>query len=134
MSAVARAGFKSLPFSHKMIYISAVANVSIVGFVWTKRQIKLGQQELKEEDQMKELHQEMSAGVWSSSNRFKCFFAAQRYHLLDTAGPAEEQSADCQQVLRILDQCRDDLHGMIPAETPAMRPLHSPPQYATGTN
>merc|ERR550532_2056460 len=107
-----------------MIYASALLNVSIVGFVWLKRQLKMADKEAKEVEDMKVLTSEMDVGNWTDSNRFRCFFAAQRYHALDTRGPEEEKPAEVQKILEVLAQCRGELYTKLPAETPAMRPLH----------
>eukprot|EP00929_Paragymnodinium_shiwhaense_P020394 TRINITY_DN13611_c0_g1_i1.p2 TRINITY_DN13611_c0_g1~~TRINITY_DN13611_c0_g1_i1.p2 ORF type:complete len:126 (-),score=46.60 TRINITY_DN13611_c0_g1_i1:156-533(-) len=120
--------FKGLNFSQKLVYSSAVINVCVVGFVWVRRQFKLAQQEAREKDDMQVLTAEMEMGNWSESNRFKCFFAAQRYRMQGTSGPEEEEKDDdVQKMLQVLAQCREDLYYKLPAQTPAMRPLHKPP-------
>mmetsp|Transcript_48985 Transcript_48985/g.98692 ORF Transcript_48985/g.98692 Transcript_48985/m.98692 type:complete len:125 (-) Transcript_48985:151-525(-) len=119
-----KAGFSSLSFTQKMIYTSAVFNVCVVGFVWLKRQLKMADKESKELEDMQVLTSSMDMGNWSESNRFKCFFAAQHYHMLGTSGPEEEKGPEVQKMLDVMAQCREELYRKVPAETPAMRPLH----------
>merc|ERR1719440_1289806 len=65
---------------------------------------------------MKVLTAEMDVGNWSESNRFKCFFAAQRYHMLGSTGPEEEKSEDVQKMLKVMAQCREELYDKLPAQ------------------
>mmetsp|Transcript_87056 Transcript_87056/g.136286 ORF Transcript_87056/g.136286 Transcript_87056/m.136286 type:complete len:133 (+) Transcript_87056:87-485(+) len=127
-------GFKSLPFGHKLVYISAIVNVSVLGFVWVKRQIKMSQEELRQKEDMVVLTAEMDVGNWTESNRFKCFFAAQRYHMVGSTGPEDEKSPEVQRMLEVMHQCREGLYNYIPAETPSMRPLHAPPSYTVSAS
>merc|ERR1719203_2653756 len=121
------AGWGSLSFAQKLIYSSAIFNVSVVGFVWVKRQLKMADKEAKEVEGLQDLATEMDMGNWSEANRFRCFFAAQRYHMLGTSGPEEEKSPDVLKMLDVMAQCREELYRKLPVETPAMRPLHQPP-------
>eukprot|EP00444_Apocalathium_aciculiferum_P022572 CAMPEP_0183433740 /NCGR_PEP_ID=MMETSP0370-20130417/61584_1 /TAXON_ID=268820 /ORGANISM="Peridinium aciculiferum, Strain PAER-2" /LENGTH=163 /DNA_ID=CAMNT_0025620149 /DNA_START=56 /DNA_END=547 /DNA_ORIENTATION=+ len=121
-------GWSNLSFAQKMIYSSALLNVCVIGFVWLKRQLKMSEKEAKEMEASKTFEADMDMGSWSESNQFRCFFAAQRYHMLGTASADEEKSPEVQKMLEVMAQCREELYRKLPIETPAMRPLHMPPQ------
>lgn len=125
--ASGRSGFKNLSLSQKVIYVSVIINVGVCGFVWLKRQLKMSEKEAREMDEMKAMTEAIDATSLSdSSNKFRCFFAAQHYHMLGTSSPEEEKSPEIQKILEVLAQCREDLYRRMPDETPAMRPLHAP--------
>eukprot|EP00747_Dinoflagellata_sp_TGD_P186379 gnl/TRDRNA2_/TRDRNA2_43375_c0_seq1.p2 gnl/TRDRNA2_/TRDRNA2_43375_c0~~gnl/TRDRNA2_/TRDRNA2_43375_c0_seq1.p2 ORF type:complete len:135 (+),score=34.32 gnl/TRDRNA2_/TRDRNA2_43375_c0_seq1:80-484(+) len=124
-------GFKNLTLPQKLIYSSAVFNVSVVGFIWLKRQMKLADREEEERTALQELTAGMEGTeAWTETNKFRCFWAAQRYHQYGAAGPEEEKDPEVQKLLAVMSKCREDLYELIPTDTPATRPLHSPPQYA----
>uniref|UniRef100_A0A6U8U6M7 Uncharacterized protein n=1 Tax=Zooxanthella nutricula TaxID=1333877 RepID=A0A6U8U6M7_9DINO len=123
-----KAGWRALSWTQKMIYSSAMLNVCVVGFVWLKRQLKMADKEARELQELQAFTAEMDMGNWSEGNRFRCFFAAQRYQMLGTQGPEEEKAPEVQKLLEVMAQCRAELYRKLPVETPAMRPLHLPPQ------
>merc|ERR1712194_901782 len=123
-----RGGWATLTWTQKMIYSSAILNVGVVGFVWVKRQMKMAEKEAKELEDVASINADMDMGSWSESNRFRCFFAAQRYHMLNTKAPEEETGSEVQKMLEVMAQCRKEIYRKLPVETPAMRPLHQPPQ------
>mmetsp|Transcript_16300 Transcript_16300/g.35705 ORF Transcript_16300/g.35705 Transcript_16300/m.35705 type:complete len:124 (-) Transcript_16300:65-436(-) len=119
MSSTA-SGFRSLSIPHKLVYSSAVINITVVSLAWLKRQIKTAESEKKEVEDAESVLAEMDTGTWSETNRFRCFFAAQRYRMFGSQGPEDEQSAEIQKMLSVIKQCREDLYDLIPPETPAM--------------
>merc|ERR1712039_221338 len=119
-SRAPRSGFKNLTGTQKVIYVSAV------GFVWLKRQIKMSEKEFKEVEEMKAMTEAAPADLMENSSKFRCFFAAQQYHMLGSTSPEEEKAPEVQRMLEVLAQCKEDLYHKLPAETPCMRPLHSP--------
>mmetsp|Transcript_55324 Transcript_55324/g.99630 ORF Transcript_55324/g.99630 Transcript_55324/m.99630 type:complete len:143 (-) Transcript_55324:13-441(-) len=121
-------GWKGLSFPQKLIYSSAMINVAVISFVWVKRQMKMADKEQKEMDEMAAMTKEFDAANWGANSRFRCFFAAQQYHMLNSAGPDEETGGEVQKMLEVLAQCREDLYRKIPKDTPAMMPLHMAPQ------
>mmetsp|Transcript_130669 Transcript_130669/g.326045 ORF Transcript_130669/g.326045 Transcript_130669/m.326045 type:complete len:130 (-) Transcript_130669:32-421(-) len=125
---VGASGWKSLSWTQKMVYSSAVVNGCVVGFVWLKRQFKMADKEAQEMKEMQSYTAEMDVGNWSESSRFRCFFAAQRYHMFGSKGPEDEKEPEVQKMLEVMEQCRQELYRKLPSETPAMRPLHMPPQ------
>jgi len=56
------------------------------------------------------------------SSQFRCFFAARRYRAMNTSGPQDEaEDTDVQQVLKVLEQCKEDVYLTLPPSTPAMQ-------------
>merc|ERR1719272_1576548 len=104
----------TLSFTQKMIYGSALLNVCVIGFVWLKRQLKMADKEVREMEDMKQFEVDMDMGNWSESNRFRCFYATQRYHMSDTAGPQEEKSPEVLKILEVMHQCREELYRKLP--------------------
>mmetsp|Transcript_55339 Transcript_55339/g.145704 ORF Transcript_55339/g.145704 Transcript_55339/m.145704 type:complete len:127 (-) Transcript_55339:225-605(-) len=119
-----KGGWSSLPFAQKTVYASAILNVSVVGFVWVKRQLKMADREAQEVKEMEEIQMDMDMGKWSESNKFRCFYAAQQYRMMGTAAPEEEESPEVRKLLEVMAQCREELYRKLPAETPSMQPLH----------
>merc|ERR1712187_134520 len=118
-------GFAGLSFPQKLVYSSAVINVTVIGFVWLRRQFKMAHQELKEHEELRVLKGEMDEGEFGESNRFRCFFAAQRYNMMNTTGPEEETSQEVQVLLKVLAQCREDLYEKISSNTLASLPINT---------
>eukprot|EP00931_Biecheleriopsis_adriatica_P001079 TRINITY_DN101289_c0_g1_i1.p1 TRINITY_DN101289_c0_g1~~TRINITY_DN101289_c0_g1_i1.p1 ORF type:complete len:138 (+),score=38.32 TRINITY_DN101289_c0_g1_i1:79-492(+) len=128
MSGPARTqGWKGLTFAQKLIYSSAMFNVAVIGFAWVKRQMKMADKEAKEVEELQASMAEVTAENWSANSRFRCYFAAQQYHVLNSSGPEEETSREVQKMLEILAQCREDLYRKIPKVTPAMQSLQNAP-------
>jgi len=111
-----------------MVYGSAVLNVSILGFVWISRQMKMAEKEEQERQKMEASLGKLDDDRLLSSNKFRCFFAAQQYHMMLTETPTEANNPGFHKLLDVLAQCQQELYRGLPAETPAMRPLHMPSQ------
>ena len=84
------AGWKGLTLPQKLIYSSAVVNLGVLSFVWVKRQMKMADKEQKEVEELQATMAEISTETWSENSRYRCFFAAQQYYLLNANGPEEE--------------------------------------------
>ncbi|CAK9033886.1 unnamed protein product [Durusdinium trenchii] len=115
--------WRSLSFSQKVIYTSAVVNTAVLSFVWVKRQMKMADKEQKEVEELQATIAEVSADNWSANSRYRCFFAAQQYYLLNSSGPEEETAPEAKKMLDVLAQCREELYLKIPKDTPASRPI-----------
>eukprot|EP00933_Yihiella_yeosuensis_P001650 TRINITY_DN102769_c0_g1_i1.p1 TRINITY_DN102769_c0_g1~~TRINITY_DN102769_c0_g1_i1.p1 ORF type:complete len:141 (+),score=37.56 TRINITY_DN102769_c0_g1_i1:87-509(+) len=120
-------GWKGLSFPQKLIYSSAMVNLAVISFVWVKRQIKLAEKEKKEVEEMQTMANNVSAADWGATSEFRCFYAAQHYHILNSSGPEEETGKDVQKMLEVLALCREELYKKMPPETPSMKPLHIAP-------
>ncbi|CAJ1348848.1 unnamed protein product [Effrenium voratum] len=117
--------WQQLTFPQKLVYTSAVLNFAVLSFVWVKRQMRMADKEQKEVEELQATMAEVSADNWSANSRFRCFFAAQQYYMLNSAGPEEETAPEAKKMLDVLAQCREDLYRKIPKETPASRPVQS---------
>eukprot|EP00405_Crypthecodinium_cohnii_P011719 CAMPEP_0206426354 /NCGR_PEP_ID=MMETSP0324_2-20121206/4327_1 /ASSEMBLY_ACC=CAM_ASM_000836 /TAXON_ID=2866 /ORGANISM="Crypthecodinium cohnii, Strain Seligo" /LENGTH=165 /DNA_ID=CAMNT_0053891291 /DNA_START=171 /DNA_END=668 /DNA_ORIENTATION=- len=116
-------GWKSLSFSQKTVYGGALLNILVVAFVWLKRQLKMADREAKELEETKSLESDMDMGNWNQDNKFRCFFAAQRYHMLAPETAEEELSPEVQKLVSVMSQCREELYRKLPDDLPAMRPI-----------
>eukprot|EP00930_Biecheleria_cincta_P104830 TRINITY_DN9725_c0_g3_i1.p1 TRINITY_DN9725_c0_g3~~TRINITY_DN9725_c0_g3_i1.p1 ORF type:complete len:137 (+),score=31.16 TRINITY_DN9725_c0_g3_i1:67-477(+) len=114
-------GWRGLSFPQKLIYSSAMVNLAVISFVWVKRQMKMADKEQREAEELAHSIAEVSAESWSANSKFRCFFAAQQYHMLNSSGPEEETSPEAQKMLEVLAQCREDLYKKMPVDSPAMR-------------
>ena len=115
--------WKALNFPQKAIYASAIFNVSVLSFVWVKRQMRMADKEQKEVEELQATMAEVSADNWSANSKYRCFFAAQQYYLLNSSSPEEETVPEARKMLEVLTQCREELYPKIPKDTPASRPI-----------
>merc|ERR1719510_1006145 len=114
--------WQTLSFPQKLIYMSAVVNTAVLSFVWVKRQMKMADKEQKEVEELEAMIAQVSADNWNANSRYRCFFAAQQYYLLNSSGPEEETVPEAKKMLNVLTQCQEDLYQKIPKDTPASRP------------
>mmetsp|Transcript_37596 Transcript_37596/g.70108 ORF Transcript_37596/g.70108 Transcript_37596/m.70108 type:complete len:131 (+) Transcript_37596:72-464(+) len=121
-------GWKGLTFPQKLIYSSSVVNLAVLSYVWVKRQMKMADKEQKEVEEMQESMAEVASEAWSSNSRYRCYFAAQQYYLINANGPEEETGPETQKLLDVLARCREELYKKIPKDTPASRPGPMAPQ------
>ncbi|CAE7251600.1 unnamed protein product [Symbiodinium sp. CCMP2592] len=83
---------------------------------------RMADKEQKEVEEMQATMAEIASESWSENSRYRCFFAAQQYYLLNANGPEEETGKGAQKLLDVLAQCREEVYKKIPKDTPASRP------------
>mmetsp|Transcript_51245 Transcript_51245/g.94778 ORF Transcript_51245/g.94778 Transcript_51245/m.94778 type:complete len:139 (-) Transcript_51245:99-515(-) len=128
-----RGSWRNLSWGQKLVYSSAVVNVFAVGVVLIRRQFLAAEKEEQEKKEYEETRADIESGQWGENSQFKCYFAAGLYREMSATATFEEElrqhTPEVQKVLEILDKCKLEMLEMLPAETPAMRPLHNPPKY-----
>merc|ERR1712062_741233 len=97
----------------------------MIAVIWLKRQLVMAEKETKEVENLNSMISDADMNTWGEEgNTYKCYFAVQRYHMLNTSSHEEEQSPEAKKMLEVMAQCREEIYKQLPAETPAMRPLH----------
>eukprot|EP00746_Dinoflagellata_sp_MGD_P020745 gnl/MRDRNA2_/MRDRNA2_148361_c0_seq1.p1 gnl/MRDRNA2_/MRDRNA2_148361_c0~~gnl/MRDRNA2_/MRDRNA2_148361_c0_seq1.p1 ORF type:complete len:133 (-),score=30.15 gnl/MRDRNA2_/MRDRNA2_148361_c0_seq1:73-471(-) len=118
--------WKELPFHQKVVYGGAVFNVVVLSFTFVKRQFKLAEKEAETQKVRTAFEQEASGPSALETSQFRCFFAARRYRSMNTSGPQDEvEDEEVMKVLKVLDQCKEDVYTHLPPTTPSMREVHT---------
>lgn len=115
-------GWKNLSFTHKLIYVGIVSNITFIGCISLKRQFQLTERSKDRITWETELTKSAQQLVKDpSQEQYRCFFASRRYFKECVHDYNATQA--CANAIGILAECRQQIADMLPATTPCMRPL-----------